>query len=72
MTIDNLDEAANGEDYEIEEMYPRFVREAEEDGRGDAVPVSSLLLNVRNITGQCSRKPSVPSRRSRAEDQSTC
>src|SRR5690242_19815994 len=25
----NLDEAANGEDDEIEEMYPRFIREAE-------------------------------------------
>jgi rubrerythrin len=67
MTIDNLDEAANGEDYEIEEMYPRFVGEAEEDGRSDALPVSSSHLNVRNITGQCSRKPSVLSRRLRAD-----
>ena len=44
MTIDNLDEAANGEDYEIEEMYPRFVREAEEDGRSDAVASFKLAL----------------------------
>jgi rubrerythrin len=44
MTIDNLDEAANGEDYEIEEMYPRFVREAEEDGRGDAAASFKLAL----------------------------
>ena len=44
MTIDNLDEAANGEDYEIEEMYPRFVREAEEDGRIDAVASFKLAL----------------------------
>src|SRR5437764_11806823 len=36
-TFDNLDEAANGEDYEIEEMYPRFVHEAEQEGRNDAV-----------------------------------
>ena len=43
-TIDNLDEAANGEDYEIEEMYPRFVREAEEDGRGDAAASFKLAL----------------------------
>jgi len=44
MTIDNLDEAANGEDYEIEEMYPRFVREAEQDGRAEAVASFKLAL----------------------------
>lgn len=43
-TMENLDEAANGEDYEIEEMYPRFVREAEEDGRSDAVASFKLAL----------------------------
>ena len=35
-TRENLDESANGEDYEIEEMYPRFIREAEQEGRQDA------------------------------------
>ena len=44
MTIDNLDESANGEDYEIEEMYPGFVREAEEEGRSDAVASFKLAL----------------------------
>jgi rubrerythrin len=44
MTIDNLDEAANGEDDEIEEMYPRFVREAEEEGRSDAAASFNLAL----------------------------
>ncbi len=43
-TMENLDEAANGEDYEIEEMYPRFVREAEEDGRSDAAASFKLAL----------------------------
>ena len=43
-TWENLDEAANGEDYEIEEMYPRFVREAEEEGRGDAAASFRLAL----------------------------
>ena len=43
-TMENLDEAANGEDYEIEEMYPRFVREADEDGRGDAAASFKLAL----------------------------
>ena len=43
-TMENLDEAANGEDYEIEEMYLRFVREAEQDGRGDAAASFKLAL----------------------------
>lgn len=43
-TMANLDESANGEDYEIEEMYPRFIREAKEEGRGDAVSSFSLAL----------------------------
>ena len=43
-TRENLDDAANGEDYEIEEMYPRFVREAEEDGHADAVASFKLAL----------------------------
>jgi len=43
-TWENLDEAANGEDYEIEEMYPRFVGEAEEEGRGDAAASFRLAL----------------------------
>jgi rubrerythrin len=36
-TRQNLDESANGENDEIEEMYPRFIREAEADRRKDAV-----------------------------------
>jgi rubrerythrin len=44
LTLANLDESANGEDYEIEEMYPRFVREAEEEGRSDAAASFSLAL----------------------------
>ena len=43
-TWENLDEAANGEDYEIEEMYPRFVREAEEEGRDAAAASFRLAL----------------------------
>ncbi len=43
-TWENLDEAANGEDYEIEEMYPRFIREAEEEGRGDAAASFRLAV----------------------------
>lgn len=43
-TVVNLDNSANGEDDEIEEMYPRFIREAEADGRSDAVATFSLAL----------------------------
>ena len=40
----NLDHAANGEDDEIEEMYPRFVREAEADARADAAASFRMAL----------------------------
>ncbi|MFN6964772.1 MAG: rubrerythrin family protein [Pyrinomonadaceae bacterium] len=35
-TFQNLSNAANGEDYEIEVMYPEFIRIAEEESRPDA------------------------------------
>ena len=57
-TLAHLDEAANGEDDEIEEMYPRFIREAEVDGRADAVASSAWRWSVKSITGPCSRMPS--------------
>ena len=41
-TRQNLDESANGENDEIEEMYPRFIREAE--GRKDAVASFRLAV----------------------------
>ena len=43
-TLAHLDEAANGENDEIEEMYPRFIREAEEEGRADAAASFRLAL----------------------------
>lgn len=43
-TRENLDDSANGEDYEIEEMYPRFIREAEAENRADAVATFTLAL----------------------------
>jgi rubrerythrin len=43
-TLGHLDEAANGEDDEIEEIYPRFIREAEEEGRADAAASFRLAL----------------------------
>jgi len=43
-TLEHLDASANGEDDEIEEMYPRFIREAEEEERPDAVASFRLAL----------------------------
>jgi rubrerythrin len=43
-TRQNLDECANGEAQEIEEMYPRFIRQAIEDGRPDAAASFRLAL----------------------------
>lgn len=44
-TLQNLDEAANGEDFEIETMYPNFIAEAEFEGRADAVACFKLALD---------------------------
>ena len=41
----NLDHAANGEDEEIEEIYPRYIREAEDDGHTDAAAGFRLALD---------------------------
>lgn len=43
-TLAHLDEAANGENDEIEEMYPRFIRQAEAEGRADAAASFRLAL----------------------------
>jgi rubrerythrin len=43
-TFENLDEAANGEDYEIEEMYPRFIHEAVEEDCDEAAASFHLAL----------------------------
>ena len=43
-TFKNLDEAANGEDYEIEEMYPSFIHDAAEEGRDEAAASFHLAL----------------------------
>lgn len=44
MTGQNLDESANGENDEIEEMYPRFIREAEAEDRQDAAASFRLAV----------------------------
>ena len=43
-TLENLNESANGEDYEIEQMYPKFIEEAKIDGRADAAASFGLAL----------------------------
>ncbi len=36
-TLQNLEDAVEGEDLEIKSIYPKFIREAEEEARHDAV-----------------------------------
>ncbi|HEV2581567.1 MAG TPA: rubrerythrin family protein [Ktedonobacteraceae bacterium] len=43
-TFENLDKAANGEDFEIEQMYPTFLREAVVEGHEDAATSFHLAL----------------------------
>lgn len=43
-TFENLDKAANGEDYEIETMYPNFIRDAAEEGYTEAAASFHLAL----------------------------
>lgn len=43
-TFENLDESANAEDFEIEEMYPQFIRDAEEESRPDAEASFTIAL----------------------------
>src|SRR6185503_13546758 len=43
-TLENLDHSANGEDDEIEVMYPGFILTAEAEGRGDAAASFRLAL----------------------------
>lgn len=44
-TEENLSEAAYGEAYEIDEVYPNFIRQAEEEGRMDAAESFRLALD---------------------------
>jgi len=43
-TKENLKEAAEGENYEIEEMYPKFIKEAEIEGKKDAVDTFKMAF----------------------------
>jgi predicted membrane protein (TIGR00267 family) len=43
-TLENLRAVTEGEAYEFETMYPRFIREAEDDGRPDAAESFRLAL----------------------------
>jgi rubrerythrin len=43
-TYENLNESANAEDFEIEEMYPQFIRDAEEESRMDAAASFQMAL----------------------------
>lgn len=43
-TFENLNESANSEDFEIEEMYPQFVLDAEEESRPESAASFAMAL----------------------------
>lgn len=43
-TEENLEASAEGEEYEIETMYPMFVEQAEKDGRNDAAASFGIAM----------------------------
>lgn len=45
-TAANLEEAMNGENYETEEMYPTFAKEAEEEGNKEAANLFRQIAKV--------------------------
>jgi len=48
-TSENLKEAMSGEDYEVQTMYPRFIREAEEDGEKAAVTATKAAYAAEKV-----------------------
>lgn len=55
-TKENLKAAAEGENYEIEEMYPRFIKEAEKEGRKDAAESFSIAMEREKYHREMFRK----------------
>lgn len=45
-TAENLKAAAEGEEYEVKEMYPTFAKEAEEEGNADAARLFRQIAKV--------------------------
>ncbi|MEJ2158577.1 MAG: rubrerythrin family protein [Desulfobacteraceae bacterium] len=45
-TIANLKEAMGGEDYEVENMYPQFAKEAEEEGEKEAAEAFRRIAEI--------------------------
>jgi len=45
-TLDNLKDAAQGENYEWTQMYPQFAKEAQEEGFEDIAKLFSLVADI--------------------------
>ncbi|MAG50935.1 rubrerythrin [archaeon] len=43
-TKENVEQAAEGENDEIEEIYPRFIKQAKAEGRDDAVETFTIAM----------------------------
>ena len=48
-TAQNLTEAINGENHEFTEMYPEFIKQAEEDGNNEAIGSFKMANKVEKI-----------------------
>ncbi|MBN2583859.1 MAG: rubrerythrin family protein [Planctomycetes bacterium] len=55
-TVDNLDEAINGETYEFEKMYPDFIIEAEAEGNQTALRMFRWANEVERIHANLYKK----------------
>jgi rubrerythrin len=51
-TIENLKAAKEGETYEFKEMYPNFIKNAEEENRGDAKLTFNYANKVEEVHAQ--------------------
>ncbi|MBP1909497.1 rubrerythrin family protein [Methanolobus bombayensis] len=55
-TMENLKEAINGETYEFEEMYPQFIKEAEEEGDNRALWSFDVANQVEKVHANLFKK----------------
>ena len=55
-TLDNLQDAINGETYEFTEMYPGFIRDAEEEGQKNAVRAFTFANEAEKVHGELYKK----------------
>ncbi len=55
-TVKNLEAALNGERFEVEEMYPAYVKVAEHQGEGEAKASMEMAMNVEKVHAELYEK----------------